>query len=194
MDMDEKNTLVHAEGERPEDYYIWSADSGPEIDELVRQFVLLPLVGLEAFVAKFGADKLSPDTLQHIEDRQAGRVQMKAGRDSKPFFERWAQLREAKILFDALRLGIRDTLYGDGTFDIREHVEVWEEDRAVELLEKALKMEGSPTEIAAELVKDEKFSGESINEPRVLNLIAAYNSDAFVENHAKGRRFKPKNN
>ncbi len=185
--------MIHVDDEQSGTYYIWTENSGPKIDGHIQDCTLLPMEGLEAFVVEYGENRLSVASIRHLEDRRANRLKQKCGRKPEPFFDRWAQLREAAILFEALRLGIRAFRKNDSSFDIQTHVEVWNEEHAINLLDEGCALTGAAGEIAANLVNKEYFSGENISDRRVRNLISEHESGRFLSVSPGPPKFIPIN-
>lgn len=178
-------------------------NSGPDIDRLVENRVLVPLADLNRFVDLYGTEMLSAATLQHIEDQKSHRICRVAGRRQRPsFLIQWAQVRDAFHFYTALMEAIDRKKNGRTDLDLSHMVEELFEEELAAQIEKICCLDNPKSKDALEIVRDLFFSNENFSKTcvarkyradrRLANLFSQIRTTGVIEQISTPQRFKIK--
>ncbi|MEQ8440543.1 MAG: hypothetical protein RKK11_01205 [Alphaproteobacteria bacterium] len=166
-------------------------NSGPAIDRLIKDRVLIPLEDLNRFVELYGTEKLSAATLQHIEDQRSHRICKVAGRRQRPsFLIQWAQVRDAYHFYTALMEAIDRKKNGRTDLDMSHIVEEFLEDELIEAVEKISAMDDPKSENALEIVRTLFFSGPNCSTKRIENMFSQVRQTGVLERLSEPQKYK----
>lgn len=170
---------------------VWDERSGPDIDRLIEDRVLIPLEDLNRFVELYGTEKLSASTLQHIEDQKSQRICRVAGRRQRPsFLIQWAQVRDAFHFYTALMEAIVQKKNGRTDLDLSHMVEEFLEDELIEAIEKIRAMDDPKSENALEIVRALFFSGPNCSTKRIENMFSQVRQTGVLEPLSEPQKFR----